>query len=438
MRGKKTQKIMSIFVIALFLVPSMYCMSINQEKEEGLTLKNPLTQQIVYDIVVNEDILLVQDRYDNYIFDITNKDNPKKRVIIDSSTRNFIKNFIHKNKLLTYISYNDNGNIKYELQIYDLTDLRNPKLVESIPIEGILNNYPHSYQLISEEEEVIIYHLDYNGTKVYQERINMNTYEYQCQMNTTEELFEEKGMLYSIMERENKVYLAYADENNTLALGIFTIQEDYKLVKDKIMKSNDTVSTHWLDFIVDDNYFVTKMDVWATGFGSKQHVYDLTNGNNLTKICELEYQDIGSIVAIRNNYVYTLHSTNLSIYEITDWENRELIGTCQCDYILFNGVIKDNYAYVNQGSYWRTNYLVVIDITNKQEMEIVKIFGTQLVKSETQFIIMAVASWIGLITGIVAIILTPILIIRRRKKTKKKIKELETIVGRETKAKKIN
>lgn len=429
MRGTKTQKILSIFILVIFLAPSIYCMSINQEKEEGLTIKNPLTQQIVTDIDVNEDILIVQDKYNSYIFDITNKENPKKRVTFDSSARSFIKNFIYKNKLICYTSYRDDlDNYTYEIQIYDLSKIRNPKLVESIPVESEVSSYMTSFQFISEEQEVIIYHLKQNGTTIYQDRINMNTYEYQCQINTTEELFEEKGNLFGIKIRESKAYIAYIDENSDLALGIFTIQEDYHLVKVKIMRSNDTLSTHWLDFIVDDNYFVTKMDVWATGFSSKQHVYDLTNRENLTKICELEYQDIGSIIAIRNNYVYTLHSTNLSIYEIADWENRELKGICECDYILFNGAIKDNYAYVNQGSYWRTNYLVVIDMTNMQEMEVVKIFGTQLVKSETKLTLIYTASWLGFITGIVAIILAPILIIRRRKKTKKKIKELETIV----------
>ncbi|NHK30988.1 MAG: hypothetical protein FK730_06525 [Asgard group archaeon] len=423
MRGKKDQKIITLLIIIILLVPSISCVSIKQKNEEQLTTKNIVSPQIVTDIVVDENILLIHRGYSNYIFDITNNENPKKRATMDSTSRLFIKNFIHKNKLLSYTRYYDSlNNQKYELQIYDLSKIRNPKLIESIPIESEVNSYMTSFQFIGEEDEVIVYHLEQNGTTIYLEKINLNTYEHQNQINTTEEIFEEKGNLWGIKKRENKAYIAFADENKTLGVGIFTIQEDYQLVKEKIMKSNYTETIHGLDFIVNENFLITRTDTWAHGYGAQQRVYDLTNGENLTKISTLEYKDLGTIQAIENNYLYTLESKNFSIYDITDWENRELIGTCECQYALYKAEISNNYAYVNQGSFFRTNYLAVIDMTNLQEMEVVKIFGTQLVKQDTKFTIMVVASWVGMITGLVAIIMTPILIVRRRKKTKRNSK----------------
>jgi hypothetical protein len=427
MRGKNDQKIITLFIVIILLVPTISCMSLNQEKEEQLAIKNPLSPQIVRDIIVDENVLLIHSGYTT-LFDITNNENPKKRAKMDWSSREFIKNFIHENKLLSYTSYYDSlYNKKYELQIYDLTKIRNPKLVESIPIESKVNSYSTSFQFVEAEEEIVIYRLEQNETIIYIERIDINTNEYQCQVNTTEEIFGEKGNLLGIKKSENKAYVAFTDENKTLGIGVFAIQEDYQLAKEKKMKSNYTETIHGLDFVVNENYLITRTDTWAHGYGAEQSVYDLTNGENLTKISTLEYSEIGTIQKIENNYLYTLEFQNFSIYDITDWENRELIGTCECQYPLYKAEINNNYVYVNQGSYYRTNNLAVIDMTNPQEMEVVKIFGTRLIKSDTILGLLQAAGIIAFIAGILAVIMTPILIIRRRRKMKRKIEEIKNM-----------
>ncbi|NHJ47913.1 MAG: hypothetical protein FK733_09005 [Asgard group archaeon] len=427
MRGKNNQKIITLLIVVILLVPTISCMSLNQENDEQLESNNMLAPEYVTDIVADENILVIQDDHINYLFDITNKERPKKRAIIGSSSRRFIKNFIYKDKLLSYILYYDNlESQKYKLQIYDLAKIRNPELIESFSIESSISSYRTSFQFFTEDDEIIIYRLEQNETIIYKERINIYTLEYQCQKNTTEELMEEKGILLGIKKRENKVYIAFTDENSTLGIGIFALLEDCQLVKEKIMKSNETIAIYGLDFIIEESYLVTRMDIWAHGgYRAKQYVYDLTNGENLTKISTYEYKDIGMIHSIRNNYLYTLEFQNFSIYEINNWENIELVGKCECQYPLYKAGISNNYAYINQVSYHRTNYLVVIDITNPQEMEVVKIFGTQLIKSETQLALIMAAVTIAFIAGILAIILTPILIVRRRRKIKRKIEEIK-------------
>ncbi|NPD90576.1 MAG: hypothetical protein HGN29_17835 [Asgard group archaeon] len=369
-KGKRRIKNIFSFVFILFFILVVFSKlsncQINPEAKD-LEKENPIAIYIAENVFPVDDLLIVSMGLGLEFFNNTNKEDPLYlgRPSFNPGLYNY-KNV--EDQIFSIGSYYNATNSSY-YTYFAIYNVKNDVSLELVRNYTMPDAYKEFIILENNTSLVLLVNKDRQSLSLFNctEEVEDLSIQY-----THESFFNSNDDINAAIYKDGYLCLSTYEtngDNNTLAIFDMTNHTKLELLKSW---SSDSNYFHYYDIAIEENrmYLVSR-----NGFAK---VFNITENETFQEIGVFDTNQSYGYLRIHENFAFFLKSDELIIYNITDLENVEQLGSYQRgenqgSYEIF--FIINDLIYISHFATRTDNLLIMIDWSDHTNLVFIRIFG---------------------------------------------------------------